>query len=51
MPAIVIAHTFGASRDTGAAYYFRDIFVRFESMRPRKQNLASALGIEKENWG
>ena len=27
-----------------------DIFVRFKTMR-RKQNLASVLGIQKENWG
>ena len=26
------------------------IFVRFKTMR-RKQNLASAVGIQQENWG
>ena len=34
----------------GGAYLFRDIFAWSETMR-RKQNLASALGIQKENWG
>ena len=28
---------------------YRDIFARFKTMR-RKQNLASALGIQKENY-
>ena len=34
----------------GVAYYYRDIFARFKIMRG-KQNLASALGIQKENSG
>ena len=29
---------------------YRDIFAWLKTMR-RKQNLASALGIQKENWG
>ena len=29
---------------------YRDIFSRFKTIR-RKQNLSSALGIPKENWG
>ena len=32
------------------AYLFRDIFAGFKTMR-KKQNLASALGTQKENWG
>ena len=39
-PTIGIAHTFCASRD----------FARFKTMRT-KQNLATDLGIQKENWG
>ena len=34
----------------GGAYSYRNICARFKTMR-RKQNLASALGIQKENWG
>ena len=34
----------------GVAYYYRDIFAQFKIMRG-KQNLASALGIQKENSG
>ena len=34
----------------GGAYQYRDIFVRFKTIR-RKQNLASALGIPKEIGG
>ena len=34
----------------GGAYYYRDIFGRFKTIR-RMQNLASAFGIQKENWG
>ena len=34
----------------GDAYQYRDIFPRFKTIR-RKQNLASAFGIQKENWG
>ena len=33
----------------GGAYLCRDIFARFKTMR-KKQNLASALGIQEENW-
>ena len=32
----------------GGAYYYRDIFARLKTMH-RKQNLASAPGIQKEN--
>ena len=32
----------------GGAYLYTDIFAPFKTMR-RKQNLASALGIQKEN--
>ena len=42
VPTIVIAHTFCASQDTRISYRFRTI--------RRKQNLASALGIQKKNW-
>ena len=31
-------------------YYYRDIFAWFKTMH-RKQNLASAFGIQTENWG
>ena len=31
-------------------YQKKDIFARFKSIR-EKQNLASAFGIQKENWG
>ena len=34
----------------GGAYLYRGIFAWFKIMW-RKQNLASALGIQKENWG
>ena len=34
----------------GDAYKYRDIFARFKTMQ-RKQNLASALGAQKENLG
>ena len=34
----------------GGAYYYRDIFAHFKTMR-RKQNLASDFGFQKENWG
>ena len=34
----------------GGAYLDRDYFVPFKTLR-RKQNLASGLGIQKENWG
>ena len=34
----------------GSAYQYRDVFAQLKTIR-RKQNLASALGIEKENWG
>ena len=34
----------------GDAYQQRDIFARFKTMR-RKQNLAGALGTQKENLG
>ena len=30
--------------------YYRDIFAQFKTMQ-KKQNLASALAIQKENWG
>ena len=54
VPTIITAHTFYASRDTLVSYgwclLIQDIFARFKTMR-RKQNLASAFGISKENWG
>ena len=35
----------------GGAYYYRDIFAHFKTMR-RKQNLGSSdFGIQKEKWG
>ena len=34
----------------GGAYWYTDIYARFKTMR-RKQNLATALGIQKENRG
>ena len=34
----------------GGAYQYRDIFVRFKTIQ-EKWNLASVLGIQKENWG
>ena len=35
----------------GGAYQYMDtVFARFKTIR-RKQNLASALGFPKENWG
>ena len=34
----------------GGAYQYRNIFARFQTMQ-RKQTLASAFGIQKENWG
>ena len=43
---IVITHTFFASRDTSDFI----LAVLINTMQ-RKQNLASALGIQKENWG
>ena len=55
MPTIVTAHTFCASRDTRIScglclLIYRDIFARFKTMG-RKNNLASFLGIQKENGG
>ena len=54
VPTIVIAHMFCASRDTQISYWWclliGDIFVWFKTMR-KKQNLTSALDIQKENWG
>ena len=50
----VTAHTFRASRDTRVSYgwclLIQGYFARFKTMR-RKQNLASAFIIQKENWG
>ena len=34
----------------GGAHSYRGIFAQFKTMR-KKWNLASALGIQKENWG
>ena len=54
VPTIVTAHTFCTSRDTRVSYgwclLFQGYFARFKTMR-RKQHLASAFGIQKENWG
>ena len=44
VPTLVTAHTFCASRDTWVSYGWC-LLIR------RKQNLASVLGIQKENWG
>ena len=43
VPTIVIAHL-EVLTNTG-------IFLRGLKVMRRKQNLASALGIQKENWG
>ena len=56
VPTFVTAHTFCASRDTQVSYGWcllinGDIFARLVKTMQRKQNLASALGIQKENWG
>ena len=52
MPTIVIAHMPAdlemLAFPIGSAYLFRDIFARFKTMQ-KKQNLASAFGIQKEN--
>ena len=48
VPTFVTAQTFYASRDTRVSY--GDIFARFKTMK-RKQNLASALGIQKRKGG
>ena len=54
MPTIVTAHTLCASRDTRVSYgwcpLIQGCFARFKTIL-RKQNLASAFGIQKENWG
>ena len=53
VPTIVIARTFCASRDIRISYgwyVLMQFFARFKTMR-RKQTSASALGIQKENWG
>ena len=50
VPTIVTAHLEILGFPMGGAYLYRNIFVRFKTMQ-RKQNLASALGIQKENWG
>ena len=50
MPTIVIAHLEIFGLPIGSAYSYRDISARFKTMR-RKQNSASALGIQKETWG
>ena len=51
VPTFVTVHTFWASRDTRVSYG-RCILIQgyFCEVR-RKQNLAIALGIQKENWG
>ena len=55
VPTFVTAHTFCGSRDTQVSYGWclliqGYIFSCFQTMR-RKQNLARALGVQKENWG
>ena len=53
MLTIVTAHTFCASRDNRVSYRWYPLiqgYAWFKTMR-RKQNLASALGIQKENRG
>ena len=52
VPAIVITHMFFEilGFPIGGASQYRDIFERFKTMQ-RKQNSASALGMQKENWG
>ena len=52
VPTFVTAHTFCASRDTCVSDVVPantgTFFARFKAIR-RKQNFASALGIQKEN--
>ena len=52
MPTFVTAHTSARLEILGfsmsGAYISRDIFARFKTMR-RKQNIASARGIQKQN--
>ena len=54
VPTFSTVHTFCASPHAqfsmGGAYYSRDIFAQFKTMR-RKQNIASALGIHKKIGG
>ena len=53
VPTFVTTHTFCASQDTRVSYgwclLYRNIFTRFKTMQ-RKQNLASALGIQNKIW-
>ena len=53
VPTFVTAHTFCASRDTRVSYgwclLIQGYFFAVKTMRT-KQNLASALGIQIENW-
>ena len=46
VPTIVTAQTFCASQDTRVSYGWC-----LRTIMWRKQNLASHLGIQKENWG
>ena len=55
VPPVVTAHTFCASRIVGFlikefASYYNNIFSRFMTTW-KKQNLARAIRIQKENWG
>ena len=52
VPTFFTANTFCASGDTRVSYRWCLLIQGslFKSMQ-RKQNLASALGIQKENWG
>ena len=54
VPTIVTAHTFCVSRDTRVSYgwclLIQEFFCAVLNIR-RKQNLANAFGIQKENWG
>ena len=54
VPTFVTAHTFWASQNTQVSYgwclLMLGYFWQFKIMQ-RKQYLASALGIQKKNWG
>ena len=55
VPTIVIAHTFCASRDTRISYgwclLIQGYFCAIQNYAEKSEQLASALGIQKENWG
>ena len=49
VPTFVVAHLEILGFPVGGVYSYMDIFARLKTMR-RNQTLASALGIQKENW-